>query len=195
MTPSGKNNQRYNSYSGGYNNQGEYGYGYSAEYKKDKPENNKRYESDNVAESQPKVESHEDKKEPIKNKVETPKKESPTEESVIKHDEIIMTSEPKEEKQKVPSVEKKVHAPEPQQPLKTKVIVDDEDEYILKDSRSQNVVPESEIETDALDTPLKPRSKALEDTVESKKIVEIQPKKEYNLKSSSKEDSSKAKKI
>lgn len=194
VTPSGKNNQRYNSYSGGYNNQGEYGYGYSAEYKKDKPENNKRYESDNVAESQPKVESHEDKKDPIKNKVETPKKESPTEESVIKHDEIIMTSEPKEEKQKVPSVEKKVHAPEPQQPLKTKVIVDDEDEYILKDSRSQNVVPESEIETDALDTPLKPRSKALEDTVESKKIVEIQPKKEYNLKSSSKEDSSKAKK-
>lgn len=94
----------------------------------------------------------------------------------------------------MPSVEKKVHAPEPQQPLKTKVIVDDEDEYILKDSRSQNVVPESEIETDALDTPLKPRSKALEDTVESKKIVEIQPKKEYNLKSSSKEDSSKAKK-
>ncbi|SGZ41607.1 uncharacterized protein HGUI_03808 [Hanseniaspora guilliermondii] len=201
VTPSGKHNQRYTSYPGSYNNQGDHMYGYSSEYKKDKPEYNSRYESDNGTELQSKVQSQEPKKEPMtKHDVKTPKSEPPADEHVLMNndnDEIMKANEhKKEEKQSVANVVNKDDVSESQQPLKTKVIVDDEeeDEYILKNSRAQNVVPESEIETDALDTPLKPRSKALDNTLESKKIVEIQPKKEYNLKSSNNEDISKAKK-
>lgn len=197
VTPSGKNNQRYNSYSGGYN-QVESGYGHSAEYKKDKPEQANRYDLDSGAELEPKVASQEVKKENIiKQEVKTPKKESRTDESAMKNTEKeqnIVTSEPREEKQKVIAVETTDHAAESQEPKKTRVIADHEEECILKASRSHNVVPESEIETDALDTPLKPRSKALDDTVESKKIEEIQPKKEYSLEASNKEVSSQAKK-
>ncbi|XBW38657.1 hypothetical protein QEN19_004245 [Hanseniaspora menglaensis] len=53
-------------------------------------------------------------------------------------------------------------------PFKKKQIIDDDEEAI-------DVNNESEVETDAMDTPLKPRKHALEDSIKSKVKTELQP--------------------
>ncbi|KAL6930052.1 hypothetical protein ACO0SA_001459 [Hanseniaspora valbyensis] len=72
-------------------------------------------------------------------------------------------------------------------PLKKKQIIDDDEEEDL----NVDEINASEIETDAMDTPLKPRQKALDDTIKTKIKTELKP---TNLNEIKKETSNEGKK-
>lgn len=206
VTPSEKNRQRYNGYgrdSNNYNSQADLGNRYTPDYNKEKHEYNNRYVPESAKEtSEYKVENKELKKEKIDENI----VEKPNKSHVLNEDNLggenkkileVVEVQPPIAKE-VPLVASKVEVDEEKlQPLKTKVIFDDEEEdnYVIHTSEPREVVPESDLETDALDTPLKPRLKALDDTVESKKVIEqMRPTKKYNLNNMNKEDDTKPKK-